>query len=153
MIAASPNAIFSALMVAADLGVISPKIKIKIVRIPVARPTKVAVLVPAPSWAAILVASIVDNEDALRLTILLPIRMALSILDGLSVSSLTRMARLSPSSARPRIRILLTQVNAVSADEKKADKASKITRIRSCIASLESKKSSPLYVHIWINFI
>ena len=128
-------------MVAADLGVISPKIKIRIVRIPVASPTKVAALAPAPSCVAILVASMVDNEEALRLTILLPIRIALSILDGLSVSSLTRQARLLPSSARLRIRILLTQVNAVSADEKKADKANKTIRIISCIASLESKKN------------
>ena len=96
---------------------------------------------PAPSCVAILVASMVDNEEALRLTILLPIRIALSILDGLSVSSLTRQARLLPSSARLRIRILLTQVNAVSADEKKADKANKTIRTISCIASLESKKN------------
>ena len=64
------------------------------------------------------------------MTILLPIRMALSILEVcFSVVSSTKAARRLPSSARERSRILLTVISAVSADEKNADSNNKITRI------------------------
>ncbi len=75
---------------------------------------------------------------------LLPIRIALSILPESSVIFNTVFARLLPSSARLRIRILFTVVKAVSADEKNAESISNINRIISCVASPESNyKSSP----------
>ena len=76
------------------------------------------------------------------MTTLLPIRMALSIFPELSVTSRTAWARLLPSSARLRILSLLEVVRAVSADEKKAERASKITRMISCNTSLGSKRES-----------
>ena len=82
---------------------------------------------------------VADKEDAEILTILLPIRMALSILEVcFSVVSSTKAARRLPSSARERSRILLTVISAVSADEKNADSNNKITRIINWKVSLES---------------
>ncbi len=69
---------------------------------------------------------------------LLPISMALNILPESSVIARTVLARLLPSSAKVRIRILLTVVSAVSADEKNADNNNKINRIMSRVASVES---------------
>ena len=89
---------------------ISPKIKIAIVRIPVTT--------PAPIDWKYSIASVVAREDAERLTILLPIRIALSILLGFSMSFDTIIARFDFSSVKARIRSLFTVVNAVSADEK-----------------------------------
>ena len=109
----------SALIVAIVFGEISPKIKISSVRIPVAR--------PAPTFPQSLMASDVARDDADRFTILLPIKIALSILPELSVMRSTHAALLSPSSASARIRIRFAVVRAVSAEEKKADKQSRIT--------------------------
>ena len=47
-------------------------------------------------------------------------------------------ARALPSSARLRIRILLTVVIAVSADEKNAERKSNTSNIINCMTSLES---------------
>ena len=67
-------------------------------------------------------ASVAEREDAEMFTILLPIKMALSILEvWFSVISRTIAARLFPSSARARRRILFTVVSAVSFDEKNAE--------------------------------
>ena len=109
----------SALIVAIVFGEISPKIKISSVRIPVA--------IPAPTLPQRLMASDVARDDADRFTILLPIKIALSILPELSVMRSTHAALLSPSSASARIRIRFAVVRAVSAEEKKADKQSRIT--------------------------
>ena len=125
------KAIFSALIVAIVFGVISPKIRIRIVMIPVAIATAVA-----PSLK--LYAIVVVNEDAERFTMLFPIRMALSIFDELSVTLITIFARLFPSSAKERILILFTVVKLVSADEKKADKNNKIINTIICMAALVS---------------
>ena len=109
----------SALIVAIVFGEISPKIKISSVRIPVA--------IPAPTFPQRLMASDVARDDADRFTILLPIKIALSILPELSVMRSTHAALLSPSSASARMRIRFAVVRAVSAEEKKADKQSRIT--------------------------
>ena len=121
----------SALIVAIVLGEISPKIKISSVRIPVA--------IPAPTFPQSLMASDVARDDADRFTILLPIKIALSILPELSVMRSTHAALLSPSSASARIRIRFAVVRAVSAEEKKADKQSRITNTAILNMELVSK--------------
>ena len=133
--------ILSEFMVATVLGMISPKIRMTIVNIPVAIPTAVAPLMPAPIERASFVASMVVREEAERFTILLPIKTALKSLPGFSMSRLTVLAVLFPSSSRLRIRILLTVVSAVSADEKKADNSTRIKRIMSCVTASASKKN------------
>ena len=110
-------------------GVISPKRRISTVRIPLA----IATMEPPKLYARLVV-----REAADRLTMLLPIRIALSILPESSVILSTVFARLFPSSAKLRMRILFTVVSAVSADEKNADSPSRISRIMSCVTSLES---------------
>ena len=121
----------SALIVAIVFGEISPKIKISSVRIPVA--------IPAPTLPQRLMASDVARDDADRFTILLPIKIALSILPELSVMRSTHAALLSPSSASARMRIRFAVVRAVSAEEKKADKQSRITNTAICNMELVSK--------------
>ena len=121
----------SALIVAIVFGEISPKIKISSVRIPVA--------IPAPTFPQSLMASDVARDDADRFTILLPIKIALSILPELSVMRGTHAALLSPSSASARIRIRFAVVRAVSAEEKKADKQSRITNTAILNMELVSK--------------
>lgn len=116
--AAAVKDIESALMVAMVFGVTSPKISIKNVRIPVA--------IPAPVFPKRWMARDVEMEDAERFTILFPIRMADNIFPGFPVTCNTRAARLSPLSARVRIRIWFTVVRAVSDDEKNADRHSRI---------------------------
>ena len=106
-------------------GEISPKIRIKSVKIPVAT--------PAPTLPNSWMASVVAREEAEILTMLFPISMALSILCMLSVMVRTRAACLLPDSARVRIRIRLAVVNAVSAEEKKADNSSKRAKTISCM--------------------
>lgn len=83
-------------------------------------------------------AILVVMEDADRLTMLLPIKMALNILPESSVISITFFARLLPSSAKERMRILLTVVSDVSAEEKNPEKNSKMIKIIICVATLES---------------
>lgn len=94
-------------------GVISPKINTSKVRIPVVRLTNLL-----PHNCKVMV---VARDDAKILTMLLPIRIALSILDELDVILRTLAAFLLPSSARERILIWLTVTSDVSADEKKAE--------------------------------
>ena len=65
--------------VAILLGVISPKTRMISVRIPVAIPMAVADLEARPKLAVIRVTMIVVNDEAVRLTILLPIKIALSV--------------------------------------------------------------------------
>ena len=60
------------------------------------------------------------------LTMLLPISTALNILPELSIILATKAACLLPSSISERIFIRLTVINAVSADEKKAERNNKI---------------------------
>ena len=55
--------------------------------------------------------------------------MALSIFEELSVTANTRAALLFPSSASERIRMRLTVVNAVSDDEKKAERHSRTIKM------------------------
>ncbi len=111
-------------MVASVFGEISPKIRISSVKIPVA--------MPAPMLPNMRIASVVAREDAERLTMLFPIKMALSILCISSVMESTRAARLSPPSANVRIRMRLVVVKAVSAEEKNADNSSRRTKTTSC---------------------
>ena len=89
-------------------------------------------------------AYVVEKDEAERFTTLLQINIALSILDGSSTSFSTRLAALFFSSAKARRRILFAVVNAVSAEEKKADKISNITKTNIFTASLGPKVSSPL---------
>ena len=78
------------------------------------------------------------------MTILFPIKTVLSILLCLSWMERTREARLSPSSASVRIRMRLTVVNAVSAEEKKPDKNNRTIRIQICMTPVVSNISSLL---------
>ena len=107
----------SALIVAMVLGDTSPKIRITIVSTPVA--------IPEPISPKISIARIVAIEDAPMFTILLPIKIAESILPLSLVTFKTFAARLSPFSAKFFMRILFTVVSAVSDDEKNADKNTK----------------------------
>ena len=126
-------------------GVISPKIRTTSVKTPVVRPIAVAVLEAIPMFAIIRVTIVVAKDDAERLTILLPIKIALSNFWGSSIICRTRAALGLPSSSNVRIRILLTVVNAVSADEKNADNKIRIINVISCTVLAGSKiKSSPV---------
>ena len=124
--------IFSEDRVAEVFGVISPKIRIKKVIIPVAAPTI--------SFPNSLDDKRVVKEEAYIFTMLFPIRIAPSILPGSPVTFRTMAARESPASANVLMRILFTVVRAVSDDEKNAERATKIRIINNCMASLDSKK-------------
>ena len=122
--------------VAMVFGVISPKISTRNVSIPVEYPIN---LLPNTS-----VQSAVVSAEAEMFTILFPINMALKSFAGLSVTFNTFFADLLPSSALARSLILLTDVSAVSDEEKNAESISKIIIITRIIQGLPSKKSSPL---------
>ena len=81
----------------------------------------------------------VVSEDAERLTILLPISIVLKSFVGFSTSLSTRAAFLTLSSAIDFMRILLTVVRHVSADEKNAESINRINNIAIFDASLGSK--------------
>ena len=68
-------------MVASVFGEISPKIRIRNVKIPVA--------IPAPTLPRSLIAKVVAMDEAERFTILLPIKMALRSLPESSVIRIT----------------------------------------------------------------
>ena len=78
---------------------------------------------------------------------LLQISTALSILEGSSINFKTRFAALLFSSAKERMRILFTVVNAVSAEEKYADNMSKIIIIS--ISSIVSFLNNFIYKYIY----
>ena len=80
------------------------------------------------------------SDDAERFTILFPISIALNILVGFSQSFKTNAAFLLPSSAIDLRRIWFAVVRQVSAEEKNAERTSKISNIISFEASPESKK-------------
>ena len=92
---------------------------------------------------------LVVNAEAERFTILFPIKIALSILAELSVIFSVIFARLFPSSAKERIRILLIVVSEVSAEEKNADNPNRKIKITICMTALESNdKFTPFKIHI-----
>ena len=93
----------------------------------------------------------VVREDAAMLTRLFPIKMVLSILLYRSWIFCTRRALLLPSSARERILTLLTQVKAVSAEEKNPDKISNKNKMIHCMILLVSKAGSFLRNVAFIN--
>jgi hypothetical protein len=124
-------AIFSLYIVATVFGVISPKIRTISVNSPVATPMK---LLPKTS-----VVNVVARADAVILTILLPTRIVLNILEGFSSTLKTLKAERFPSSERALNLCLLTVVSAVSADEKNADKITIITIAINCITDPGSK--------------
>ncbi len=64
--------------------------------------------------------------------------MVLRSFPGFSITFSRVSARPSPSWARVCMRILLTVVMEVSADEKNAERQISMIRIRNCMASLES---------------
>ena len=111
------------------------------VRIPVARPVIALTIVENPRLLASPIAKDVVSEDALRFTILLPISIELRSLVGSSTSLSTKAAFLTFSSAIDLMRILLTVVRHVSADEKNAEKTNRISKTIIREASLESKKN------------
>ena len=84
------------------------------------------------------IARMVAREEAEIFTILFPIRMAESIFTESSCIFVSILARLCPSSDKERIRILLTVVRDVSADEKKADNNSSKSKAIACIIVVES---------------
>lgn len=124
-------AIFSAYCVANDFGVISPKTMMTTDRIEVAIPVA---LMPYFSMAMT-----VAREEAEIFTILLPMSRALMSLEGFSTSFRALFALLCPSSAKCLNLSRLAAVNAVSAEEKKADKITRITNKIIC-HELGSKK-------------
>lgn len=134
--------------VASVFGVISPKININTVSTPVPIPITRLVCSSKPAFLHMLVINVVVREEAVKFTILFPIKIALSNFDGFSINFCTVAALRFLSSASDFIFSLFTVVKAVSADEKKADIKSKHSIIISCGTSLGSKKSSPLYVGI-----
>ena len=136
MIPALLNAMVSAEMVDNVLGVISPKTRISRVRTPVA--------IPIALFPKTFMVKVVSRDDADRLTILLPIKIALNILLCCSITFDRTTARSTPDSARVRTLILFTVVRAVSDDEKNADNANNITNTSNCMTSLESKKNHSL---------
>ena len=119
--------------VAIVFGVISPKIKTKKVRAPVAIPIY---LFPNTD-----VQKVVVSADADMFAMLLPTRIALRSLLGFSVIFNTFFALRFPSSISERSFIWLTVVSAVSEEEKKADNISKIIITIICNAGLVSKKN------------
>ena len=125
MIFAYFNEIFSEYRVEIVFGDISPNTRITSVRTPVAIPTALLL--------QIFMASVVDMEEAVRFTTLLPTRIALSILPWSSRTFVSVTALLSPASARFLIRILFTVVSAVSAEEKNADNPINRIKISNCI--------------------
>ena len=110
---------------AAVLGVISPNTNTSNVSAP--EPILIA-HDPHICWKKMVVI-----DEAAMFTMLLPIRIALSILSGFSFNVSTSFAFLLPLSANDLSRIVLTVVNAVSEDEKNADIASKIIIVINCI--------------------
>jgi hypothetical protein len=94
-----------------------------------------------------LCASIVESDEAMMLTKLLPIKIALNILDWLSIIFPTNIAFLLPSSIKVLILMLLTVVKAVSADEKKPERKSSNMRTSNIVISLEFKINTP-YINI-----
>ena len=129
----------SAEWVAIDFGVISPNTRMTRVSTPVETPMAVAVFEASPRFIIIRVTIVVISEDADRLTMLLPIRMALSIFCGSSIIFRIRAAFGRPSSSKVRIRILFTVVKAVSAEEKNADRSTRIISVISCATLVGSK--------------
>ena len=115
---------------------ISPKIKTNRVIIPVAT--------PAPVFPSRSIASTVAMEEEEIFTILLPIKIALSILPESSITFPSVIAFLLPSSIMERIRIRFTVVNAVSEQEKKADKKRRNNKTKKRMATLGSKKNHSL---------
>ena len=111
-------------MEASDFGVISPSTSTSRVSIPVARPTY--------AFPNTEIVSVVARAEAEILTMLLPIKMAESILEDWSRIISTLFAFLLSSSARSWICILLTVVRAVSAEEKNAEPTSKSTKQMAC---------------------
>jgi hypothetical protein len=118
-------------MVALVFGVTSPKISTRNVKTPVA--------IPAPTLPKCFIAKAVAMEEADRLTILLPMRIAESIFPESFVTRSTLSAFLFPDSDRVRIRILFTVVSAVSADEKNAESSSNNIKLMSWTMSTVSK--------------
>ena len=120
------------LSVAKDFGVISPKIKMSNVRIPVA--------IPAPTLPKMSIARVVARDEAERFTMLFPINIAESIFLGRPTTLRAIAAFLLLSSAMVFSLILLTVVRAVSADEKKAERANKTNNtnnlINRCVSNL-----------------
>ena len=136
MIPATCKEIVSAFKVAKVFGVISPKIKINKVIMPVAT--------PAPVFPSKSIARTVAMEEVEIFTILLPIRIAPSIFPEFSITFPSVTAFLLPSSIRVRTRIRFTVVKAVSAQEKKADKKIRTNSTIKRMATLGSKKNHSL---------
>ena len=104
-----------------------------------ASPVTALSIVVKPAFFASPMANEVVSEDAERFTMLLPISIVLKSFVGFSTSLSTRAAFLAPSPAIDFMRILLTVVRHVSADEKNAESSSRINNIAILDASLESK--------------
>lgn len=92
------------------LGVISPKMRISRVRMPV--------VIPTYAFPRIFMVSVVMREETDIFTMLFPINTVLSIFGESEIIFSRITARLLPCSARDCIRILFTVVIAVSAEEK-----------------------------------
>ena len=92
------------------------------------------------------IAKVVVREEAAMFTILFPIRMVLKNLELLSIRDNTRTALFDPSSASDLIFRRLSEVKAVSAEEKKADNSKSMIRIIKRAAAPGSKKITLLQI-------
>jgi len=122
------SATFSEWIPATVFGIISPKINT----------TKVRTNVPILTYIFpnTFCTNKVEIAEAPIFTMLFPIKTVLSIFDWCFITLSRIRARLLPSSTNIRIRILLTVVKAVSADEKNADSKIKTNNTHSIAMSL-----------------
>ena len=104
----------SAFSLARHFGIISPKVSTSSVIIPV--------LMAAPASPKSFMQKTVATEEQPIFTMLFPIRIVVKALSKFSTIFRQFFARLSPRSERYLRRIVLTVENAVSIDEKNADK-------------------------------
>ena len=86
---------------------------------------RIPAAIPAPIFPNISMAMDVERDVREILTRLFPIRIPDSSYPGFSINRQRVRARLSPSSARTETLCGFTVVRAVSADEKKPERASK----------------------------
>ena len=118
-------AILSAFCLAITFGAISPKIRTATV-ITTVETVEPRLLGSSTTPVNKPMKKIVAIDESAMFTILLPINTLVKNLSYLLSILLTRFARLLPLCARFFILILLNDVNAVSVDEKNAEKTSKI---------------------------
>jgi hypothetical protein len=120
-IGAVNSAISVANFAATDLGIISPKVRIKNVIIPVAIPTP-----SGPNWLVIKNVIIADDPT---FTILFPIRIVIISFSGFDFSFFTKFIPVLPFLISASILASLREKNAVSEEEKNPERIIETTII------------------------